>query len=108
MADEETGVEGALIRGSDGTTYFIPSDDLAAYRVPDAVADQSAVAFDGDAEVAGFAAPGPRVVDAMAGPLGPNPNSPGARGGGGQGSGFWQGHDENSNNAIVAATGYRP
>lgn len=34
-------VEGVLISGAEGELYFIPNDDMAAYRVPDDIAEPS-------------------------------------------------------------------
>ena len=46
----------------DGAVYFIPSEELAAYRIPDAAAGalRDDLCSIGD-DVAGFAAPGARV-----------------------------------------------
>jgi hypothetical protein len=51
--EEEVTVEGTMIFGADGAVYFIPSEHLEAYRVPD---DQAAEAraLEGLTEVQGF------------------------------------------------------
>jgi hypothetical protein len=38
--------EGSLIRGADGALYFIPDDQLQAFRLPEAQATEAARLFD--------------------------------------------------------------
>ena len=68
MADKET-VDGVVLMDEDGASYFIPSEDLASYRVPDEL--------DGNSEVSGFASsklkPQIREISALKGPLGLRP-----------------------------------
>jgi|GEM_PF-6109165 len=52
MAEEI--VEGALVAGADGAMFWIPKDDLEAYRMPDEQADDARSRLDGDDEVSGF------------------------------------------------------
>jgi len=96
---QEHVLEGALLQGSDGATYFIPNERLAAYRIPDELAGSANAAFEAAGDVAGFGASGgPQIMNALQGPLG-RTNTPT--------DSWWTGHDENSNNAVVCVTGFR-
>ena len=52
MAEEI--VEGALVAGQGDAMYWIPKDDLEAYRLPDEQADDARSRLESDAEVSGF------------------------------------------------------
>ena len=68
---QEHVLEGALLQGSDGATYFIPNERLAAFRVPDELAESANEVFDAVGDVAGFGASGgPQIMNALQGPLG--------------------------------------
>ena len=54
MTQEQREVEGTLIRGADGTLYFIPQNDLQAYQVPDTIATEAKQALTGSVDVQGF------------------------------------------------------
>jgi hypothetical protein len=52
MPDEV--LEGMLIAGADGKTYFIPQEDLDAFALPDDLASQAQDAIGEVSEVTGF------------------------------------------------------
>jgi hypothetical protein len=52
MAEEI--VEGALVAGEAGAMYWIPKDDLEAYRLPDAQASDARGRMEVDDDVTGF------------------------------------------------------
>lgn len=51
---EEVIVEGALVAGGDGAMYWIPKDDLEAYRLPEEQAADARERLEADEEVSGF------------------------------------------------------
>lgn len=52
MAEEI--VEGALVAGEDGAMFWIPKDDLDAYRLPEEQAADARSRLEDDDEVSGF------------------------------------------------------
>jgi hypothetical protein len=52
MAEEI--VEGALVAGEDGAMFWIPKDDLEAYRLPDEQADDARSRLESDDDVSAF------------------------------------------------------
>ena len=52
MADEA--LQGMLVAGADGKTYFIPQEDLKAFELPDDLASQAQAAIGEVSEVSGF------------------------------------------------------
>jgi hypothetical protein len=79
MAQEsnEEAVNGLMVAGSDGAIYFIPSDRLGEFRVPDEGTEKTRESLENlDSEVAGFSMlsfdlkPGVTTLKAFEGPLG--------------------------------------
>jgi hypothetical protein len=72
---EEAILDGTLIRGSEGELWFVPTEDLEAFRVPDDVAAKARREMDERPDVfpplpEGSASPELSVAVAIRGPLG--------------------------------------
>jgi hypothetical protein len=73
-SEERTQLDGTVIQGADGSLYFIPTEDLQAYRLPDDAASEEE---SGEEDVTGHLYASYQPLYAVQGPVAYQQRSPG-------------------------------